>query len=93
MQRAEDVTRERQVDPLLIVVAQQVLLGVRAIPLPIDHNEAEADDADRDRRENQVAEDEALALFLEEGLVVAELVLARRRQLFPVDHVPVVLQV
>ena len=66
---------------------------VAGLALPVDDEVAGGDGQDRNDTENKVADHQSLGLLLEELFVVAELVRARERQVVPVNHIVVAVEV
>ena len=66
---------------------------VARLALPVDDEVAAGDGQDRNDTENKVADHQSLGLLLEELFVVAELVRARERQVVPVNHIVVAVEV
>ena len=66
---------------------------VARLALSIDDEVATGDGQDRNDTENKVADHQSLGLLLEELFVVAELVRARERQVVPVNHIVVAVEV
>jgi len=66
---------------------------VARLALSVDDEVARGDGQDRNDTENKVADHQSLGLLLEELFVVAELVRARERQVVPVNHIVVAVEV
>ena len=86
VERAEDITLQRDENPFVPSAALDVLFS-SGLVLLIDHEEAVEDDEARDDAEDDIAAQEQLELLASEGFIVAELVRGGQRQFFPVDQV------
>lgn len=88
----KDVTHSAQVDPLGAVDAKQVLHRSLLVLL-VDDEVSRGDSEDGNHTEYKVANEEELELLLGHFFVEVEPVLGDERQVLPVNHVVVVLEV
>ena len=91
VQRSENVALGRNEDPLVPILALDVLFSAWLL-LPIYDEEAEADDDDGDGAEDEIADEKAAGLLLEERSIEPQPVSCHHGQVLPIDHVVVILE-